>query len=120
LDWSKDPEHSGLLSDMLSIVTDAGKLLIWDSANQNTVTSIETGWKGLSFGKWSYYGNILAIGNVKGNLLLWNRKTSRKTPILQKHTKAIIDACWSQISSCNYLALVSDDGYYSVNSPEGF
>ncbi|KAJ1537326.1 WD repeat-containing protein 19 [Nowakowskiella sp. JEL0078] len=48
----------------------------------------------------------IAIGTIKGNLLLYSRITSKKIPILGKHTKAIISMSWN---SNNILACASDD-----------
>lgn len=36
----------------------------------------------MSFLLWSKIGSFLAVGTVKGNLLIYNRQTSRKIPIL--------------------------------------
>lgn len=36
----------------------------------------------MSFLIWSKIGSFLAVGTVKGNLLIYNRQTSRKIPVL--------------------------------------
>lgn len=38
----------------------------------------------MSFLLWSKTGPLLAVGTVKGNLLIYNRQTSRKIPVLGK------------------------------------
>ena len=55
---------------------------------------------------WSKTGSILAIGTAKGNLLLYNARDRRKTPIMGKHTKRIQCACWNKE---NNLALAGAD-----------
>jgi WD40 repeat protein len=55
---------------------------------------------------WSKTGSILAIGTAKGNLLLYNARDRRKTPIMGKHTKRIQCACWNKESN---LALAGAD-----------
>jgi WD repeat-containing protein 19 len=61
-------------------------------------------------------GPQLAIGTIKGNLLIYNHQTSRKVPILGKHTKKILCGAWS---SQNLLALGSEDKNISVSNAEG-
>lgn len=36
----------------------------------------------MSFILWSKTGPLLAVGTVKGNLLIYNQQTSRKIPVL--------------------------------------
>lgn len=36
----------------------------------------------MSFLLWSKIGSFLAIGTIKGNLLIYNHQTSRKIPVL--------------------------------------
>lgn len=36
----------------------------------------------MSFLLWSRVGALLAVGTTKGNLLIYNRQTSRKIPVL--------------------------------------
>jgi WD repeat-containing protein 19 len=60
----------------------------------------------VSIVSWSKTGSILAIGTAKGNLLLYNARDRRKTPIMGKHTKRIQCACWNKENS---LALAGAD-----------
>lgn len=39
----------------------------------------------MSFLLWSRVGTLLAVGTTKGNLLIYNRQTSRKIPVLGMH-----------------------------------
>ncbi|MEQ2297926.1 WD repeat-containing protein 19, partial [Ameca splendens] len=70
----------------------------------------------MTFILWSKTGPLLAVGTAKGNLLIYNQQTSRKIPILGKHTKKITCGCWS---SQNLLALGSEDNTLTISSHEG-
>ncbi|XP_053433508.1 WD repeat-containing protein 19 isoform X3 [Nycticebus coucang] len=70
----------------------------------------------MSFLLWSKIGSFLAVGTVKGNLLIYNRQTSRKIPILGKHTKRITCGCWN---TENLLALGGEDKMITVSNQEG-
>ena len=54
--------------------------------------------------------------NSRGNLMLYNHRTSRKVPVLGKHSKAITCGAWSE---SNLLALGSDDRTMSISNMEG-
>ena len=49
----------------------------------------------LSFLLWSRVGALLAVGTTKGNLLIYNRQTSRKIPILGMHCFELRPALWN-------------------------
>jgi WD repeat-containing protein 19 len=70
----------------------------------------------LTFLLWSKIGPQLAIGTAKGNLLIYNHQTSRKVPILGKHTKKITCGAWS---TQNLLALGSDDRAITISNADG-
>ncbi|CAN9510421.1 unnamed protein product [Ophioblennius macclurei] len=110
MDWDKD-------GDILAVI--AGKsssIFLWD-ASVNKTTQIDGGMKDqMSFILWSKTGQLLAVGTVKGNLLIYNQQTSRKIPVLGKHTKKITCGCWS---SQNLLALGSEDNTLSISNHEG-
>lgn len=95
--WDKD-------GDTLAIIQDKnGVVYLWD-ANSHKTIQLESGLReGLAFLLWSRVGPQLAIGTSKGNLLIYNHQTSRKVPILGKHTKKIVCGAWN---SENLLALV--------------
>ncbi|KAI8510994.1 WD repeat-containing protein 19 [Branchiostoma belcheri] len=110
MDWDKD-------GDTLAIINDkTGVVFLWD-ANTNRTTQLDSGLRDqLTFVSWSKVSPLLAIGTAKGNLLLYNHQTSRKVPILGKHTKKISCGCWSQQ---NLLALASEDKTITVSSQDG-
>lgn len=70
----------------------------------------------MSFILWSKTGPVLAVGTVKGNLLIYNHQSLYKIPILGKHTKKISCGCWS---AQNLLALGSDDNTVSISNEDG-
>ncbi|NXY87829.1 WDR19 protein, partial [Alcedo cyanopectus] len=70
----------------------------------------------MSFLLWSRVGTLLAVGTTKGNLLIYNRQTSRKIPVLGKHAKRIICGCWS---TENLLALGGEDKIITISNQEG-
>ena len=65
---------------------------------------------------WSKTGPNLAIGSYRGNLMLYNHRTSRKVPVVGKHNKAITCGAWSE---ANLLALGSEDRTLSISNIEG-
>lgn len=102
----------------------------------------------MSFILWSKSGPLLAVGTVKGNLLIYNQQTSRKIPVLGNIHKTspaygfvrflltsfYIDCLYLSPhlsgkhtkkitcgcwSSQNLLALGSDDNTLSISNHEG-
>ncbi|ESO89539.1 hypothetical protein LOTGIDRAFT_218902 [Lottia gigantea] len=103
--------------DILAVIADKSTgIFFWD-ANQHKTTQIDSGLKDtMTFLLWSKTGPQLAVGTVKGNLLIYNSKTSRKIPILGKHTKKITCGAWSKE---NLLALGSEDKTVTVSNTDG-
>ncbi|KAK3101973.1 hypothetical protein FSP39_007745 [Pinctada imbricata] len=108
--WDKDGDTLAIINDRNAVVT------LWD-ANSMKTHQIESGLRDtLSFLLWAKTGPFLAIGTTKGNLLIYNHQTSRKVPILGKHTRRITSGAWS---NQNLLALGSDDCTISISNVEG-
>ncbi|NXW63068.1 WDR19 protein, partial [Eurystomus gularis] len=110
MDWDKD-------GDTLAIITDkSSAIFLWD-ANTNKTSQVDSGMRDtMSLLLWSRVGTLLAVGTTKGNLLIYNRQTSRKIPILGKHTKRITCGCWS---TENLLALGGEDKMITISNQEG-
>ena len=108
--WDKD-------GDLLAAITDkSSNLLIWD-ANTRRSQWLDSGIRDpLNVLIWSKTGPNLAIGSYRGNLMLYNHRTSRKVPVLGKHSKAITCGAWSE---SNLLALGSEDRTLSISNNEG-
>lgn len=49
-----------------------------------------------SFLLWSRTGPQLAIGGGKGNLMLYNKNTRKKVPVMGKHSKRVICGAWNK------------------------
>uniref|UniRef100_A0A4W4G7L7 WD repeat-containing protein 19 n=1 Tax=Electrophorus electricus TaxID=8005 RepID=A0A4W4G7L7_ELEEL len=110
LDWDKDGDTLAVIAEKSSFIH------LWD-ANINKTLQLDSGLRDqLSFLLWSKTGPLLAVGTSKGNLLIYNQQTSRKIPVLGKHTKRITCGCWS---SQNLLALGSEDRNITVSNHEG-
>ncbi|OQR75032.1 WD repeat-containing protein 19-like [Tropilaelaps mercedesae] len=110
MDWHKD-------GDNLAIITDRSpSIYIWD-ANSHRVSQIDTGMRDtLTFVAWAQTAAFLAVGTSKGNLLIFHYRTSRKVPILGKHSKRIVCGAWSKE---NILALAGDDFNLTISNQEG-
>ncbi|XP_037247297.1 WD repeat-containing protein 19 isoform X2 [Falco rusticolus] len=110
MDWDKD-------GDTLAIITDkSSAIFLWD-ANTNKSSQVDSGMRdAMSFLLWSRVGTLLAVGTTKGNLLIYNRQTSRKVAVRGKHTKRITCGCWS---TENLLALGGEDKMITISNQEG-
>nr|KAF6432724.1 WD repeat domain 19 [Rousettus aegyptiacus] len=110
MDWDKD-------GDILAVIAEKSSCIyLWD-ANTNKTSQLDSGMRDqMSFLLWSKIGSLLAVGTIKGNLLIYNRQTSRKIPVLGKHTKRITCGCWS---TENLLALGGEDKMITISNQEG-
>ena len=89
---------------------------MWD-ANSARSNWLDTGIRDpLNVLIWSKTGPTVAIGSYRGNLVIYNHKTSRKVPVIGKHSKAITCGAWS---SGNLLALGSEDRTLSISNLDG-
>jgi len=109
LEWDKDGECLAILQD------ENGQIPIWNLSSKK-VQQLETNLRDPTFLKWSKVGPQLAIGTQKGNLLIFNRSTKKKIPILAKHPRAITCGSWSKT---NQLCLGSDDCTMTLSNESG-
>lgn len=109
LEWDKDGECLAVLQQGNGVIP------IWDISTRR-VTNLETNLKDHTFLAWSKVGPQLAIGTGKGNLLLYNKNTRKKIPVLGKHPKKITCGGWS---SDNQLALGSEDRTFTLSNANG-
>ncbi|CAH2300032.1 WD repeat-containing 19 isoform X1 [Pelobates cultripes] len=110
MDWDKDGNALAIIADKSS------SIYLWDPNTMKT-SMLDSGMRDqMSFLLWSKAGALLAVGTSKGSLLVYNLQTSRKIPVLGKHTRRITCGCWS---SQNLLALGSEDKMITVSNQEG-
>uniref|UniRef100_A0A0K2TAQ8 Uncharacterized protein n=1 Tax=Lepeophtheirus salmonis TaxID=72036 RepID=A0A0K2TAQ8_LEPSM len=109
--WDKD-------GDLLAVINDkSSDILLWD-ANTRKSTYIDSGIRDpLNILIWAKKGPTMAIGSYRGNLMIYYHKTSRRVPIIGKHSKAITCGAWSDGSGL--LALGSEDRTLSISNSEG-
>ncbi|GLC35581.1 hypothetical protein PLESTB_000191100 [Pleodorina starrii] len=82
-------------------------VFIW-SAISKEVQKIDSEFKTQEFSAmaWSRNGMYLAVATVKGNLMMYNARERKKTPLVGKHTKKIVAAAWNKD---NVLAMAAQD-----------
>ncbi len=102
--------------EVLAVIQKASSEVFFYDLNTKKTDMIDVNLKDLTFMKWSHEGQILAIGNAKGSLALYNLKTLRLVPIKGKHSKKITDGAWN---SKNILALCSDDLNVTLSNEYG-
>lgn len=98
ISWDKDGEVLAVLQNGNSAI------IVWDAAQRKTLAPVETNMKDLTWMQWSRAGPELAVGSGKGNLIIYNRLTTRMNPLLGKHAKRITCGAWN---AANQLALGS-------------
>lgn len=109
LDWDMDGECLAVLQEGNGIIP------IWDSSSRSTL-SIDTNLKDPTFMAWSAIGPQLAVGTAKGNILMYNKRTRKKMPVLGKHPRRITCGAWGET---NQLVLGSVDSTLTVSSDTG-
>ena len=71
-------------------------MTLWDAGTQKG-SQIDSALKSsLSFLAWSKTSQLLAVGSVKGNLLIYNNVSQRKIPVVGKHQGAITCGSWTE------------------------
>lgn len=93
--------------DILAIITqNTSNITLWD-VNQMKKQVVETGLRDApSCLLWSKKLQILAVATTRGNLALYNHETSKRIPILGKHTKKIVCGAWSTENILGELLLM--------------
>ncbi|VVC92258.1 unnamed protein product [Leptidea sinapis] len=110
MEWDND-------GDYLAVITpNSNSVLLWE-CHANRKINIETGLReSPSCLAWAYGEPLLAVGTQKGNMALYNHHTTKRIPIIGKHTKKITCAAWNRDS---ILVLASDDKSLSINNSDG-
>ncbi|KAI4462589.1 osmotic avoidance abnormal protein 1/wd repeat membrane protein [Holotrichia oblita] len=107
--WDQD-------GDLLAIIYQSSQLILWD-ANVEKKLTVDIGLRDiLTYIVWAKTGPILAIGTAKGNVSIYNHNTSRRIPVIGKHSKKITCGAWNIE---NLLALGSEDKTISISNIDG-
>ncbi|CAM9486784.1 unnamed protein product, partial [Phaeothamnion confervicola] len=109
LRWDADGESLAILQEGNGIIQ------IWDQGSRSA-TPVDTCLKDPTFLAWSRVGPQLAVGTSKGNLLIYNKQTRKKIPVIGKHPRRITCGAWSR---ANLLALGSEDRTLTVSREDG-
>lgn len=96
--------------ELAAIQADTTDVTLFDFSAKTSKT-LETSLKTPTFVQWAKQGPYLAIGDSKGNVLLYDKQSKKKVPIVGKHTKAITCGAWSAEAK---LALGSTDNTLSL------
>ncbi|KAG4079385.1 hypothetical protein HA402_008077 [Bradysia odoriphaga] len=108
--WDFEGDNLGIITSNSSQVT------LWDS-NERQKSIIDTGLRDpLTCILWAKSSALMAVGTARGNLAIYNHQTSKRIPILGKHTKRIVCGAWS---TENILALGSEDKNLSISTEDG-
>lgn len=111
LSWDRSGET-------LAVICEGSTLLVlWDAALEKT-QRVEIGFRDEPcLVVWALTDPLLAVGTVKGNVLLFDQRTASKTPIFGKHTRRINAGAWARTAPL--LALTAEDRTLSVSNQEG-
>jgi len=110
LSWDKDGDYLAILQDGNGVVP------LWSLQSRKTIP-LETNLRDPTFIAWSKTGSQLAVGTAKGNLLIYNKMTKKKFPIVGKHGKKISCGAWTAVG--NKLVLGSEDKTLTISSETG-
>ncbi|XP_062563462.1 WD repeat-containing protein 19 [Armigeres subalbatus] len=118
--WDKD-------GDVLAVITQSSpQLIVWDSNSQKK-QHVDIGLRDPpSCIIWSTRNSLLAVATSRGNLSIYNHATTKRIPILGKHTKRITCGAWGfanwgsgNLGMIHILALGSEDKTLSLSNEEG-
>nr|CCC94636.1 predicted WD40 repeat protein [Trypanosoma congolense IL3000] len=119
--------HTFSLPEVLRLEWDAtgGSLALIQKGSSNVslmlgkdggLETVDTGLEGLCFIAWSPAAAHLAVGSVKGDIVIINSETKKKVSIAGTHTKRIIDGGWT---IGNVFVAASEDQVLSVSDAGG-
>ncbi|XP_011499935.1 PREDICTED: WD repeat-containing protein 19 [Ceratosolen solmsi marchali] len=103
--------------DVLAMVSSSSSnIILWD-ATTGKRSQVDTGVReGLTCMMWAKKNCLLAVGTLKGNLVIYNHINAKRIPILGKHRKRIICGVWSMEG---LLALAGEDKILTVSTSDG-
>eukprot|EP00672_Neobodo_designis_P023740 CAMPEP_0174834780 /NCGR_PEP_ID=MMETSP1114-20130205/5042_1 /TAXON_ID=312471 /ORGANISM="Neobodo designis, Strain CCAP 1951/1" /LENGTH=1382 /DNA_ID=CAMNT_0016068709 /DNA_START=126 /DNA_END=4274 /DNA_ORIENTATION=- len=107
-------DHEG--STLAVVQAQTQSVVLFDMATHK-VDTLNTAMKAdVVLARWAHSLPILCVGNAKGGVLMYNRETFKKTPIVGKHSKKILSMSWNRR---NQVAMSSEDKTLSVSDEEG-
>jgi WD repeat-containing protein 19 len=110
LHWSHDGSTIAVVQAQQQNVT----LYSFDTKKMD---SLATGMKAdVCIARWAQTAAVLCVGNVKGGVLIYNADTTKKIPIVGKHSKKIISMAWNRRGQ---VAMASEDKMLTVSDIEG-
>ncbi|KAH7716252.1 hypothetical protein AAVH_16378 [Aphelenchoides avenae] len=112
LTWDKDGENLAVVNGKTDTIA------LYEMSTRNVdAMDLNMGTRATpTFAAWSPTAPVLVIGNNKGNIVIFNNRTSRKIPIMGKHQRAIITGAFG---GDNLFALGSEDTSITVNNIDG-
>lgn len=110
LEWDRDGEYLAIMQEGNATIP------LWNLSTKRII-SIDTTMKDPTFIAWSKSGPFLAIGTMKGSLMIYNKSKKQKSPVVSKHSKKITCGIWS--GRGNKLVLGSEDRSLTVSNELG-
>lgn len=110
LEWDRDGEVLAVLQQ------GEQNVLLWRPAERK-LEVLEMNSKDPTWVSWSRTGAHLMIGTARGNLLIYNKRTTKKQTLMGKHTKRVTCGAWHHSESI--CACGSEDRTITVSNEEG-
>lgn len=102
--------------EVLAVLQDKGSSVLLFNMHTKKQDNIDSGIKDLTVMAWSKVGPQLAVANAKGALLIYNKDSLKKIPIMGKHSKKITGIIWN---NRNLLATIGEDKQLTISDAEG-
>lgn len=109
LDWDKDGEVLAILQQGEAVVW------LWRHAEKK-LDSLEMNTKDPTFLQWSKCGPHLVIGMAKGNIMIYDKRKSKKWSVIGKHSRKITCGAWHPTEPV--FAMGSEDKTITINNGE--
>lgn len=109
IQWDRNGDYLALIQKGMSVVS------IWN-ARTKKITELTSSLQDPTCLKWSRISDKLAVGDSKGNLLLYDSDHGKKNELAGKHGGAITCVAWS---NTDILALGSEDNKFSLSNADG-
>jgi len=91
----------------LAGINTAGNVLVWNPENFSDIFRIETAGKNIKVIRFKPDDNVLAIGDINGNVELWDIGTRRKISEVKAHTAQVNDIQFNPV--LKQMATASND-----------